>query len=75
MGFMKTPKVRPDPAIEEQKRAEMARLAKEEQMAEAQRLETERKMRANLIGTRSLQSADIEGYGGFRRQMMGKTDA
>lgn len=53
----------------------MARLAKEEQMAEAQRLETERKMRSNLIGTRSLQSADIEGYGGFRRQMMGKTDA
>ena len=71
MGFMRTPKVRPDPALEEQKRAEMARLAKEQQEAEVQRLEKDRKMKQNLLGAKSLQGEDIEGFGGYRRKLMG----
>ena len=31
----------------------------------------ERKRRRNLVGARSLQSEDVEGFGGFRRKVMG----
>ena len=74
MGFMRTPKVQPDPALEEQKRAEMARLAKEQQEAEVQRQEKDRKIKQNLLGAKSLQGTDMEGFAGYRdrRKLMGK---
>lgn len=39
--------------------------------AEDRAKDEERKKRKNLLGVRSLQSEDIEGFGGFRRKVMG----
>ena len=39
--------------------------------AEDRAKDEERKKRKNLLGARSLQSEDIEGFGGFRRKVMG----
>lgn len=63
----------PDPALEEQRKAEQARLEQEKATTAALEADRERKQRANLLGQRSLQSTELEGYGGFRR--MGTTQS
>ena len=52
----------------------MARLAKEQQEAEVQRQEKDRKIKQNLLGAKSLQGTDMEGFAGYRdrRKLMGK---
>ena len=74
MGMFKSSAPKSDPALEKQRQAEEARLAKEKESEERRRKEEERVRRANLAGQRSLQSEDIAGFTGFRRsKMMGKT--
>lgn len=74
MGMFKSTKPKADPALEEQRKAEEARLAREKAEEERRRKESERVRRSNLAGQRSLQSEDISGFTGFRRsKMMGKT--
>lgn len=74
MGSILKPKVPgPDPELVKQ-RKEAEEKAKAE-AAEQQRLkeEQERKVRANLVGKKSLQSEEMEGFTGFK--YMGKTKA
>lgn len=70
MGFMSSPSV-PGESQETKdlKEAEKARLAKEEELDEARKRDTERKRKANLLGTRSLQDEEISGFSGYRRKM------
>lgn len=56
----------PDPAIAEAKAAEKARQEQAEKDADARAKELERKKRANLLGSRSLQDEEVRGFGGFR---------
>ena len=53
--------------------AEKDRLAKVEADTEADELDEERKTTGNLTGRRSLQAAQMEGYTGYRRKQMGKS--
>ena len=39
--------------------------------AEDRAADEERKRKANLLGARSLQSEDVEGFTGYRRKVMG----
>lgn len=64
-----------DPELKKQREAEKERLKKEQEDSEARRMERERKQRANLLGARSLQSEDIQGFGGFRSMGSTKTKA
>jgi len=67
MGLMATPRIPgPDPELVKQREAEKARLEKEQEAADARAADEERKRRANLVGTRSLQDEEIRGFGGFR---------
>lgn len=60
-------KPKPDPELEAQKKAEREKLAAEK-AAEQRRLdELDRMRRANLLGTKSLQSEELEGFTGFVR--------
>lgn len=69
MGFgSSTPP--PDPELEKQKAEEKARLEKERAEEEARKAERDRVRRSNLVGQRSTQATDIEGFVGYRR--MGK---
>tara|TARA_R100001510_G_C7618170_1_gene179754 strand:+ start:803 stop:991 length:189 start_codon:yes stop_codon:yes gene_type:complete len=53
--------------------AEEKRLAGEKAEAERRAADMERKKRANLLGTRSLQDEELEGFGGYRRKNLGKS--
>jgi len=65
MGMFGSSKPRVDPELEAQKKAEQEKLAAEK-AAEKRRLdELERMRRANLLGAKSLQSEELEGYTGF----------
>lgn len=71
MGF-KTPKPAPNPELERQK-ADQARINKEE--AERQKFdksERDRKIAANLYGSKSLQDENMQGFGGHRTLLTSK---
>ena len=70
-SLFKTPKVAPDPELQKQK-AEQERINKEEAAnQEFGRKEKIRKIASNKIGSRSLQSGELEDFSGYRRKMMG----
>lgn len=74
MGFMSPPKPPgPDPELKKQREAEQARLDEQKKQDERRAADVERKKRANLLGTRSLQDEEIEGFGGYRRKNLGKS--
>ena len=60
----------PDPELEKQKAEEKARLEKERAEEAARKAERDRVRRSNLVGQRSTQDTEIEGFVGYRR--MGK---
>lgn len=67
MGMFGGSKPKADPELEAAKKAEKEKVAAE-QAAEKRRIEeTERMRRANLLGGKSLQSEELEGYTGFVR--------
>lgn len=71
MGMFKTPKPAPNPELEKQK-ADQKRINKEE--ADRQAFETSeknRKIAGNMLGSKSLQSAEMDDFTGYRRKMMG----
>ena len=73
MGFMK-PKMYtppPDPELERLKKEEAAAAAKSFADAEARKANQERKKVSNLLGTKSLQSTEAEGFAGFKTKSMG----
>lgn len=51
--------------------AEKERLARSEAEEEQRRLDDKRKFASNLVGRRSLQGTDVEGFTGYRRKQMG----
>lgn len=63
----------PDPELLAQKEAEKLRLKKEEESEKRRKIDSDRVRTANLIGSRSTQSEDIEGFTGFRRKQLGTT--
>ncbi|MDB4489443.1 hypothetical protein N9243_00560 [bacterium] len=63
----------PDPELLAQKEAERLRLKKEEESEKRRKIDSDRIRTANLIGSRSTQSEDIEGFTGFRRKQLGTT--
>ena len=63
----------PDPELLAQKEAEKLRLKKEEESEKRRKIDSDRIRTANLIGSRSTQSEDIEGFTGFRRKQLGTT--
>ena len=70
-SLLKTPKVAPDPELQA-KKAEQERMNKEEaERQEFQRTERIRKTASNKIGSKSLQSGELEDFTGYRRKMMG----
>jgi hypothetical protein len=71
MGFMSPPRPSVDPELVKAREAEKERLAKEEAASEKRKADLQRKQRANLLGTRSLQSEEIGGFTGYRRRVMG----
>ena len=74
MGFMSPPSLPgPDPELKKQREAEQARLDEKKKQDERRAADMERKKRANLLGTRSLQDEEIEGFGGYRRKNLGKS--
>ncbi len=74
MGFMKTPKLEKDPELEKQREAEKQRLAAEQAEFESKRIDRNRKIAGNLLGSKSLQDEDMQGFTGFRRKNMGGND-
>ena len=73
-SLLSTPKVAPDPELQA-KKAEQERINKEEaDRQEFQRTERIRKTASNKIGSRSLQSSELEDFSGYRRKMMGDKD-
>jgi len=56
-----------------QREAEQKRLAEEKAESERRAADMERKKRANLLGTRSLQDEELEGFTGYRRKNLGKS--
>ena len=82
MGLFKSSSPKPDPELEAQKKAEQEKL-KAEKEAEKRRVdELERMRRANLLGAKSLQSEELEGFTGFvkppslaKTKKMGSFDA
>ena len=65
MGLFRSSRPKPDPELEAQKKAEEEKL-KAEKEAEKRRVdELERMRRANLLGAKSLQSEELEGFTGF----------
>lgn len=69
--FGGTPQSTVDPELEAQRAEEKARLEKEKEDAAKREADAERKKRANLVGSRSLQDEELKGFGGYRQ--MGKT--
>lgn len=62
----------PDPEAQRLKEEERQRQAAEREAIEKRRQDFNRKVANNLIGSRSLQDEDIEGFGGYRRRNMGQ---
>ena len=56
--------------IEAERQAKL-QAERDKRDAEDRAKDEERKKRKNLLGARSLQSEEIEGFGGFRRKVMG----
>ena len=74
MGLMSPPSAPgPDPELQRQRKEEEARLAEQKAADERRAADMERKKRANLLGTRSLQDEDIQGFTGYRRKNLGKS--
>ena len=68
---MKTPKPAPNPELE-QKKADQKRINKEESERQAfEKSERDRKISGNMMGSKSLQSAEMDDFTGYRRKMMG----
>jgi hypothetical protein len=72
---MSPPRPSVDPELVKAREAEKERLAKEETASAERKAQRERKQRANLLGTRSLQSEEIGGFTGYRRRVMGGDSA
>lgn len=53
--------------------AEKERLARVEAENEQRKEDDKRKFASNLVGRRSLQGTDIEGFTGYRRKQMGSS--
>jgi hypothetical protein len=71
MGMFKTPKPAPNPELEKQK-ADQKRINKEESERQAfEKSERDRKISGNMMGSKSLQSAEMDDFTGYRRKMMG----
>ena len=62
----------PDPEAQRLKEEERQRQAAEREAIEKRRQDLNRKVANNLIGSRSLQDEDIEGFGGYHRRNMGQ---
>ena len=74
MGFMSAPSPPPpDPELAKQRKAEEERLAKQKAENERRQADMERKQRQNLLGARSLQDEELEGFGGYRRKNLGQS--
>ncbi len=74
MGFMSAPSPPgPDPELVKQRKAEEERLAKQKEEERRRTADMERKKRANLLGQRSLQDEELEGFTGYRRRNLGKS--
>ena len=74
MGFMSGPSIPPpDPELAKQRKAEEERVAKQKADDERRAADMERKKRANLLGSRSLQDEELEGFTGYRRRNLGKS--
>ena len=74
MGFMSTPKPPgPDPELVKKRKAEEERLAKQKAEDDRRQADMERKQRQNLLGARSLQNEELEGFGGYRRRNLGQS--
>ena len=71
MGFMSPPRPSVDPELVKAREAEKQRLAAQEAEDKRRKESRERRQRANLLGTRSLQSEEIGGFTGYRRKVMG----
>ena len=73
-SLVNTPKAPPiDPELIKQREAEKLRLKEEGEAEERRKKNSDRVRTANLIGSRSTQSEDIEGFTGFRRKQLGTT--
>lgn len=73
-SLVNTPKAPPiDPELIKQREAEKLRLKEEGESEERRKKNSDRVRTANLIGSRSTQSEDIEGFTGFRRKQLGTT--
>jgi hypothetical protein len=73
-SLVNTPKAPPiDPELVKQREAEKLRLKEEGESEERRKKNSDRVRTANLIGSRSTQSEDIEGFTGFRRKQLGTT--
>ena len=69
--MFKTPKPAPNPELEKQK-ADQKRINKEESERQAfEKSERDRKISGNMMGSKSLQSAEMDDFTGYRRKMMG----
>ena len=67
MGFMSPPRPSVDPELAKAREAEKQRLAAQEAEDKRRKESRERRQRANLLGTRTLQSEEIGGFTGYRR--------
>mgnify|MGYP003631752247 CR=1 FL=1 len=73
-SILSKPKAPPmDPELIKQREAEELRLKEEGEAEERRKMNSDRVRKANLIGSRSTQSEDIEGFTGFRRKQLGTT--
>jgi len=73
--FAKPKMPAPNPELKAQREAEEQRIAEEKESQKRFEADQDRIRTANLIGQRSTQSEDIEGFSGFRRRQMGKSGA
>ena len=65
-----TPKMPgPDPEAQRLKEEERQRQAMERQRQEDRRQDMNRRVASNLIGSKSLQDDELEGFTGYRRNM------
>ena len=74
-SIFKTPKYRPDPEMEKQKKALAEKLAKEKADAARRKKDKENRLRLTQIGSNALKDEDMESGMGFKpnKLMSGKT--
>ena len=72
-SIFKTPKYRPDPELEKQKRELAAKVAKEKEEAARRKKDKENRIRLNQIGSNALKDDEMEGTMGFKpnKKLMG----